>query len=121
VVLHAERPVVAKEAVPVERVRLGTETVSSEHEVSEESRVGAVGAVSAVGATPEQFAPTPASLLMAWGTRWEAVEVTALPQDLAIGRRCGGWPRPRPQSRRAAPSRIWRTPLWFPRPSSDGR
>jgi len=38
VVLHAERPVVAKEAVPVERVRLGKETVSSEHQVSEEVR-----------------------------------------------------------------------------------
>jgi len=38
VVLHAERPVVAKEAVPVERVRLGKETVSGEHQVSEEVR-----------------------------------------------------------------------------------
>ena len=37
-VLHAERPVVAKEAVPVERVRLGKETVSGEHQVSEEVR-----------------------------------------------------------------------------------
>jgi uncharacterized protein (TIGR02271 family) len=38
VTLHAERPVVAKETVPVERVRLGTETVTEEHEVSEQVR-----------------------------------------------------------------------------------
>ncbi len=36
VVLHAERPVVAKEAVPVERVRLDTETVT-EHETVDET------------------------------------------------------------------------------------
>ncbi len=34
VVLHAERPVVETEAVPVERVRLGTETVSETEDVS---------------------------------------------------------------------------------------
>ncbi|MDR7273955.1 PRC and DUF2382 domain-containing protein [Catenuloplanes atrovinosus] len=33
VTLHAERPVVSKEAVPVERVRLGTETVQDEETV----------------------------------------------------------------------------------------
>jgi uncharacterized protein (TIGR02271 family) len=38
VTLHAERPVVSKESVPVERVRLGTETVSGEQEVSETLR-----------------------------------------------------------------------------------
>jgi uncharacterized protein (TIGR02271 family) len=38
VVLHQERPVVEKEAVPVERVRLGTETVTSEETVSEDVR-----------------------------------------------------------------------------------
>jgi uncharacterized protein (TIGR02271 family) len=38
VTLHAERPVVAKEAVPVERVRLGTETVTEEQQVSEQVR-----------------------------------------------------------------------------------
>jgi uncharacterized protein (TIGR02271 family) len=38
VTLRAERPVVAKETVPVERVRLGTETVTEEHEVNEEIR-----------------------------------------------------------------------------------
>lgn len=38
VTLHAERPVVAKEAVPVERVRLSTETVTEEHEVNEQVR-----------------------------------------------------------------------------------
>jgi uncharacterized protein (TIGR02271 family) len=38
VVLHAERPVVTTETVPVERVRLATETVRSEQEVTGEVR-----------------------------------------------------------------------------------
>jgi uncharacterized protein (TIGR02271 family) len=38
VVLHEERPVVQKEAVPVERVRLDTDTVTEEVTVSEEVR-----------------------------------------------------------------------------------
>jgi uncharacterized protein (TIGR02271 family) len=38
VTLHAERPVVAKEAVPVERVRLGTETVTQEQQITEQVR-----------------------------------------------------------------------------------
>ena len=38
VTLHAERPVTAKESVPVERVRLGKETVTEDHEVSETLR-----------------------------------------------------------------------------------
>jgi uncharacterized protein (TIGR02271 family) len=38
VVLREERPVVEKEAVPVERVRLGTETVTEEQQVSEQVR-----------------------------------------------------------------------------------
>jgi uncharacterized protein (TIGR02271 family) len=38
VVLHAERPVVTKEAVPVERVRLDTETVVAEETVSDSVR-----------------------------------------------------------------------------------
>jgi uncharacterized protein (TIGR02271 family) len=38
VVLHAERPVVAKEAVPVERVRLDTETVTEQETVSDSVR-----------------------------------------------------------------------------------
>ena len=38
VILHAERPVVATEAVPVERVRLGTETVTEEQTVTGEVR-----------------------------------------------------------------------------------
>ena len=38
VVLHEERPVVEKEAVPVERVRLATETVTDEATVSEDLR-----------------------------------------------------------------------------------
>jgi uncharacterized protein (TIGR02271 family) len=38
VTLRAERPVVAKEAVPVERVRLSTETVTEQHQVNEQVR-----------------------------------------------------------------------------------
>jgi uncharacterized protein (TIGR02271 family) len=38
VVLHAERPVVATEAVPVERVRLGTDTVTDQEQVTAEVR-----------------------------------------------------------------------------------
>ncbi|MDQ2849028.1 MAG: PRC and DUF2382 domain-containing protein [Actinomycetota bacterium] len=38
VVLHAERPVVTTEAEPVERVRLGTETVTGQEQVSGEVR-----------------------------------------------------------------------------------
>jgi uncharacterized protein (TIGR02271 family) len=38
VVLHAERPVVSKEATPVERVRLDTETVTEQQQVSEQVR-----------------------------------------------------------------------------------
>jgi uncharacterized protein (TIGR02271 family) len=38
VTLHEERPVVAKETVPVERVQLGTETVTEEQQVSAEVR-----------------------------------------------------------------------------------
>jgi uncharacterized protein (TIGR02271 family) len=38
VTLHAERPVVEKEAVPVERVRLDTETVTEQQEVTDTVR-----------------------------------------------------------------------------------
>ena len=38
VVLHAEQPVVATEAVPVERVRLNTETVTDQQTVTGEIR-----------------------------------------------------------------------------------
>ena len=38
VILHAERPVVQTEAVPVERVRLGTETVTEQENVTGEVR-----------------------------------------------------------------------------------
>jgi uncharacterized protein (TIGR02271 family) len=38
VVLHAERAVVSKEAVPVERVRLDTQTVTEQQQVSEQVR-----------------------------------------------------------------------------------
>jgi stress response protein YsnF len=36
--LHAERPVTSKDTVPVERVRLGREIVTQDHEVSETLR-----------------------------------------------------------------------------------
>jgi len=38
ITLHAERPVVSKEAVPVVRVKIGTETVTDEQTVTEEVR-----------------------------------------------------------------------------------
>ena len=38
VTLHAEQPVVDKETVPVERVRLAKETVTEDHEVNETLR-----------------------------------------------------------------------------------
>jgi stress response protein YsnF len=38
VVLHEEEPVVEKRVIPKERVRLDTETISEEREVSEEVR-----------------------------------------------------------------------------------
>jgi uncharacterized protein (TIGR02271 family) len=38
ITLHAERPVVAKETVPVERVRLATQTVTENQEVTEQVR-----------------------------------------------------------------------------------
>jgi stress response protein YsnF len=38
VVLHAERPVVAKEAVPVERVRLDVDTVTDQETVTDTVR-----------------------------------------------------------------------------------
>jgi uncharacterized protein (TIGR02271 family) len=38
VVLHAERPVVSKEATPVERVRLDTQTVTEQQQVTEQVR-----------------------------------------------------------------------------------
>jgi len=37
-VLHEERPVVQKETVPVERVKLGKETITDEEKVTESVR-----------------------------------------------------------------------------------
>ena len=54
VTLHAERPVVAKEAVPVERVRLGTETVTEEHQVSEQIRKEQIDEPDVDSGTPGQ-------------------------------------------------------------------
>jgi stress response protein YsnF len=36
IVLHAERPVVSVEVVPVERVRLGTEVVRGQEQITEQ-------------------------------------------------------------------------------------
>ncbi|MHA7284546.1 YsnF/AvaK domain-containing protein [Arthrobacter sp. TMS2-4] len=49
VVLHAERPVVEKEAVPVERVRLDKETVTAQETVTEEVRKEKIAILDADG------------------------------------------------------------------------
>jgi uncharacterized protein (TIGR02271 family) len=54
VTLHAERPVVEKEAVPVERVRLGTETVTEQREVNEQVRKEQIDAPETDTALPGQ-------------------------------------------------------------------
>jgi uncharacterized protein (TIGR02271 family) len=51
VVLHAEQPVVAKEAVPVERVRLDTETVTEQQQVTDTVRKEQVDTDGIVGNT----------------------------------------------------------------------
>ena len=48
-VLHAERPVVAIEAEPVERVRLDTETVTEQQQVGAEVRKEGLKAEGACG------------------------------------------------------------------------
>ncbi len=58
VVLTEERPVVAKEAVPVERVRLGKEAVTEEVTVSEEVRKEQIDAD---GVYPQDSAPSTTS------------------------------------------------------------
>ncbi len=52
VVLHAETPVVAKETVPVERVRLGTQTVTEEQQVNETVRKEHIETEGAEGTPP---------------------------------------------------------------------
>ena len=54
VTLHAERPVVAKETVPVERVRLATDTVTDEQEVSAEVRKEQIEEVTGDEADPRR-------------------------------------------------------------------
>jgi uncharacterized protein (TIGR02271 family) len=49
VTLHAEEPVVQKETVPVERVRLDTETVTEDREVSETVRKEQIDAPDTAG------------------------------------------------------------------------
>jgi len=63
VTLHAERPVVAKEAVPVERVRLATDTVQEQQTVNETVRkeqIDTEGVTSTTGTTTtDQDVPRP--------------------------------------------------------------
>ena len=54
VVLHAEQPVVAKETVPVERVKLGTQQVTEQHEVNETVRKEQIETEGAEGERPRQ-------------------------------------------------------------------
>ena len=49
-VLREEEPVVAKRAVPKERVRLETETVTEERQVADEVRKERIEVVTVVGA-----------------------------------------------------------------------
>ena len=59
VTLSAERPVVHKEAVPVERVRLGTETVTEQREVSEQVRKEQIDEPEIAGDQPGSGQPGP--------------------------------------------------------------
>jgi uncharacterized protein (TIGR02271 family) len=54
VTLHAERPVVDKEAVPVERVRLDTETVTGHQTVTDEVRKEQIEVDGVDGTTPRR-------------------------------------------------------------------
>jgi uncharacterized protein (TIGR02271 family) len=54
VTLHAERPVVEKEAVPVERVRLDTETVTGHQTVTDEVRKEQIEVDGVDGTTPRR-------------------------------------------------------------------
>ena len=57
VVLHEERPVVATEAVPVERVRMGTQTVTDQEKVP--ARSARSSSTSRATSTSAASAPTP--------------------------------------------------------------
>ena len=54
VTLHAEQPVVTKETVPVERVKLGTQTVTEQHEVNESVRKEQIDTDGVEGDRPQQ-------------------------------------------------------------------
>jgi uncharacterized protein (TIGR02271 family) len=54
VVLHEEEPVVEKRTVPKERVRLDTETVTEDRELSEEIRKERIETEGAQGVRPER-------------------------------------------------------------------
>ena len=54
VVLHAEQPVVAKETVPVERVKLGTQTITEQQQVQETVRKEQIETEGAEGTSPRQ-------------------------------------------------------------------
>jgi len=54
VVLHAEQPVVTKETVPVERVKLGTQTITEQQQVEETVRKEQIETEGAEGSPPRQ-------------------------------------------------------------------
>ncbi len=54
VVLHEEQPIVQKDVVAKERVRLGTETVTDEHQVSEEVRKEQIDTEGVEGRPPSE-------------------------------------------------------------------
>ncbi len=54
VVLHAEEPVVTKETVPVERVKLGTQTITEQQQVEETVRKEQIENDGADGTPPRQ-------------------------------------------------------------------
>jgi len=54
VVLHAEQPVVTKETVPVERVKLGTQTITEQQQIKETVRKEQIETEGAEGSSPRQ-------------------------------------------------------------------
>ena len=90
VVLHAETPVVNKETVPVERVRLDTETVTSQERVSEDVRKEQIE-MEGDGVYPE-------------GTSGTRSDVDSRPHPLVRTHAPGP-----SSSRRAGPRRVYRS------------
>ena len=57
VVSHAEQPLVAKETVPVERVKLGTQSITEQQQVEETVRKEKIETDGADGSPPQQQQP----------------------------------------------------------------